>query len=399
MPTTAQNDREIWVRCDDLCSPFECCTECVLHIVGGVIREILPGATRKKIPRARLIHEPEATVAPGFIDLHVHGGCGRDVMEGSLEALQEISAGLARHGVTAFLPTTVSASAADMEAALAGLAEHRSKIADGALPLGVHMEGPYLNPARKGTHAAAHLRPAQAPEFRRYLQQSGNTIRRITIAPEMDPDLAVIRQAASLGIRVALGHTDATLEESRAAIEAGARSATHTFNAMRPFHHREPGVLGAALTDARVFTEIIADGIHVHPLAVQLLLRAKGAKLTVLASDGISAVDMPDGVYPLGEEQVTVKNGRCIGPDGALAGSTLTLDRAVRNLVEWGLPAQDAVIAATAAPASSMGIEVAKGIIAPGADADLVFLNKRLEVVQTMIAGRIVYSMDGVGPR
>lgn len=176
-------------------------------------------------------------------------------------------------------------------------------------------------------------------------------------------------------------------------MDAGARHATHTFNAMRPFHQREPGILGHVLTDERVFAEVICDGIHVHKTALRLLLSLKGVDRALLITDGLSAVDMPDGRYPLGDKVIVVQRGECRDPEGRLAGSNLTLDRAVRNLVRWfDMPLNEALSAASASPARSMNLSEVKGIIAPGADADFVFLNADLEVVRTMIAGRTVYS-------
>jgi len=340
--------------------------------------------------RAETIYEPGTTVAPGFIDLHVHGALGRDVMEGTGEALGVISKNLARHGVTSFFPTTVSAPVPETERAVRGISEHIQSV-EGAAPLGIHLEGPYLNPARRGSHDANCLMPADLEAFARFMEASRNTIRRITVAPESDPGLRLIREAVRLGIRVSLGHSDCSADEA-AAVEAGASQATHTFNAMRPLHHRAPGVLGQVLIDDRVAAEAIADGLHVHESALRLLYRMKGARQMLLISDGISAVDMPDGRYALGEGSIFVNNGVSRDSEGNLAGSTLTLDRAIQNMVAWlGLKPHVAVEMATASPASSMQIDERKGSIRPGADADLVFLDSKLQVVRTMVAGRTVY--------
>lgn len=354
---------------------------------------MLPAAEMGPIPQEKLIHLPDAIVAPGFIDLHVHGASGHDLMNGSATSLQGTSRALARYGTTAFLATTMSAPDADLETAIRSLATHRHAATDGATPIGIHMEGPYLNPVRRGTHQAGCLRKAELESFLRFVELSGNTIRRLTIAPEMDPGLELIRQACSLGIQVSLGHSDATEEQARAAVDAGALQTTHTFNAMRPLHQRDPGILGVALTDDRVFAEVIADGIHVHITALNLLLRVKGVERTPLVTDGSSAAGMPDGSYPLGDKLIVVEHGECRDSEGRLAGSTLTLDRAVRNLVEWlDVPLHEALTAASATPARCMLMGDRKGIISPGADADLVFLDRDLRVLQTMVAGRIVYA-------
>ena len=390
----AQNDREIWIRCGTLHTPFQTQTDAVLHIVEGKIKQILASSELAPISSSNVIHEPESIVVPGFIDLHVHGARGRDVMDGTLESLQTLSSSLASHGTTSFLATTLSAPDSDLEVALRGFTANRQRV-DGARALGVHMEGPYLNPARRGTHNTSHIRRADLQAFRQLVQFSGNTIRKITLAPEMDDNLRVTREATALGIQISIGHSDATAEQARAAVDNGAMVATHTFNAMRPLHQREPGILGVVLTDDRLYAEVIADGVHVHPLALRLLLRAKGVDRTLLVTDGVSAVDMPDGQYPLGDKTVVVRGNECRDSDGALAGSTLTLDRAVRNLVNWlDMPIQQAVATATAVPARSLRITASKGILAPEADADLVFLDSELRVTKTMVGGRIVYSRN-----
>ncbi len=383
--------KQIRVRCDTLYTPEKRHTGCRLLIEGGKIRDILQETEASDTPDD--IYIPGATVAPGFIDLHVHGALGGDFMDGTLESLQKMSETLARHGTTSFLATTLSAPDASTETALRSFCWNRGRIAGGAVPIGVHMEGPFLNPERRGTHDARYLKPADPAAFRRFREISEDSILKITVAPEMDEGLVLVREAIAAGVQVSIGHSDATVEQARAAVDAGARHATHTFNAMRPFHQREPGIIGQVLTDNRVFAEVICDGIHVHRTALHLLLHAKGADKTLLVTDGLSAVDMPDGRYPLADKIIVVTRGECRDPDGRLAGSTLTQDRAVRNLVQWfDMPLHEALTAASITPARSMNLERSKGIVAPGADADLVFLNGDLQVVKTMVAGRIVYS-------
>jgi len=390
--TEAQDDQEIWVLCDVLYTPYQRRTDWLLHIVQGKIRHMLPAAEAEAIPPDKLIHLPDAMVAPGFIDLHVHGAAGHDLMDGSLRTLQKVARTLARYGTTSFLATTISASDSELETAVRGLAAHRHAVTDGARPIGIHLEGPFLNPLRRGTHCAGHLRKADQQSFLRFVALSENTIRRLTIAPEMDPGCELIRAASELGISVSIGHSDATEKQARAAVDAGATQATHTFNAMRPFHQREPGILGVALTDDRVYAEVIADGIHVQPGTIDLLLRVKGVDRIPLVTDGSSGVGMPDGTYPFAGKTVTVKDGECRDSEGHLAGSTLTLDRAVRNLIEWlDVPLHEALIMASATPARSMRMSHGLGIVRPGADADLIFLDRNLQVLQTMVAGRIVY--------
>jgi N-acetylglucosamine-6-phosphate deacetylase len=385
------------VRCDTLYTPHQKHAGCLIEIERGRILRIVPAGAAGIPALEGALHVPGAIVAPGFVDIHVHGASGGDFMDGSLASLQAMSATLARHGTTSFLATTMSSTDAALESALRAFAANRHELAGGASVLGIHMEGPYLNPVCRGTQDAACLKRASVAEFLRFFAASGDTIRRLTIAPEMDEGLEVIRTAVSLGVRVSLGHTDATEAAARAAVDAGAVQATHTFNAMRPFHQREPGVLGVCLADERVDAEVIADLVHVHPTALRILLRAKGADHMPLATDGLSAVGMPDGRYPLGEKFIVVRDGVCRDDDGRLAGSTLTLDRAVRNLAGLaGVSLQDAITAATAAPARSMGLE-GKGVLAPGSDADLVVLSQDLQVLHTIAGGRIVCSRETPG--
>lgn len=389
----AHNDTDLWIVCDTLLTPFQAHDACALHVREGRICEILCADTVRRFPPEKIIHEPGAVVAPGFVDVHIHGAQGRDLMDGTLESLEAVSETLARHGTTSFLATTLSAPDTDTEVALRGYAAHSGRVASGARPLGIHMEGPFLNPLRRGTHNPGYLRSSDPRALRRFVEWSGGSIRKMTVAPEMDPGLELTREAIKHGIHVSIGHTDATYAQTEAAIEAGALQATHTFNAMRPFHHREPGVIGAVLNDPRVFAEVIADGIHVHPSAVLLLLKSKGVDRIQLVTDGLSAVDMPDGRYPLGDKTIVVQQGQCRDPDGTLAGSILTLDRAVHNLVEWfDLPASEAITAASASPARAIHMDKSHGIVAPGAAADLVFLDQELQVRKTMVGGRIVYS-------
>ncbi|HYK88013.1 MAG TPA: N-acetylglucosamine-6-phosphate deacetylase [Acidobacteriota bacterium] len=392
MSNSVPMEDKVWVWCDTLFTPSERRVSCCIRIEDGKIQEIVP-AGESAVRGRDVVHEPGTVVAPGFIDLHVHGARGRDFMDGTLESLRTLSETLARHGTTSFLPTTMSAPDLDTEAVLRGFAEHRSLIRDGALPIGIHMEGPFLNPVCRGTHDARYLKQADVPAFRRFRTISRDSIARITVAPEMDEDLALIREATAAGIQVSIGHSDATAAQAQAAIEAGACQATHTFNAMRPFHQREPGILGTVLADKRVFAEVICDGIHVHRTAIRLLLGLKQAGRTLLVTDGLSSVDMPDGRYPLGDKIIVVERAECRDSEGRLAGSTLTLDRAVRNLVHWfNVPLSEALATAGATPARAMRMEGKKGVIAPGADADLVFLDADLNVVRTMVSGRTVYS-------
>jgi N-acetylglucosamine-6-phosphate deacetylase len=336
----------------------------------------------------------DASIAPGYIDLHIHGSAGFDVMDEVPQALPAIESLLARHGVTAYFPTTVTASLDTTLGALERLAraiEDREQQAPAAnpgraLPMGIHLEGPFISHVRSGVHPLEYLLAPTLPLFEQFWQAARGRIRMMTIAPELEGAPEVIAEAARRGVCVSLGHSDADLATTERGIAAGARHATHTFNAMRPLDHRKPGIIGGVLTDPRITADIIADGIHLDPAIVKLFASAKGPEQTVLITDGISATGMPDGRYHLGSFEVDVKDGKCT-LNGSLAGSVLTMDRAVRNLAryaEWPLP--QAVAAATRNPARVASLSN-KGVLAVGADADFVVLNAQGEVLRTFIAG------------
>jgi N-acetylglucosamine-6-phosphate deacetylase len=341
----------------------------------------------------------DGVMAPGYVDLHIHGSAGYDVMDDAAEALPAIEQLLARHGVTSYFPTTVTAPMDTTLRALERLADaiearERNSNKDGkirALPLGIHLEGPFISHARRGVHPPENLLAPTLSAFEKFWQAARGRIRMMTIAPELEGAPEVMAEAARRGVCVSLGHSDADFEAAERGIAAGARHATHTFNAMRPLghntlDHHSPGILGAVLTDGRVSADIIADGVHLDPAIVKLFAKAKGPDQTVLITDATSATGMPDGRYRLGSFEVDVRDGKCMA-DGKLAGSVLTMDRAVRNLArfaEWDLP--QAVAAASRNPARVARI-ANKGVLAVGADADFVVLNSEGEVLQTFIGG------------
>jgi N-acetylglucosamine-6-phosphate deacetylase len=337
------------------------------------------------------------TAIPGFVDVHIHGAGGRDVMEGTGEALTAVSQMIARHGTTSFVATTVTASPDDICRSVEGIARYvteqhetgspSEKIEPTAEVLGVHFEGPFISSARRGVHPKEWIQPPSAELLERFLQAAAGNARILTIAPELLGAAPCIDAARKAGLVVAMGHTDATYEQARAAIARGARHAVHVFNAMRPFSHRDSGVIGAVLTTPEVTAELIADGVHVEEAAMRILLQAKGPGCVILVSDGISATGMPDGNYMLGKFQVTVSGGVCRNAEGKLAGSTLTLDRALRNIVEMGYSLSDAVRMLTENPARLLGIEFKKGALRIGADADIVLLDEGLQVANVWARG------------
>ena len=332
-------------------------------------------------PGTRVGDLGEAVLAPGFIDLHVHGGAGIDLMAADSTGVAAFTRHLAAHGVTSFLATTVTAP---WEATLRAV----ERLA--AVSLGLHLEGPFLSAERRGVHPESDLLPPTPARLTQLWEAAQGRIRLITIAPELEGALDFIAAASARGIRISLGHSAASRAQAQAGIRAGARHVTHTFNAMNPLHHRDPGLLGEALMNPALSAEIIADGIHVDPLLVQMFFRLKGPERAILVSDALSAAGCGDGRYQLGAMAVEVKAGHCIH-EGRLAGSVLTLDQAVRNAMTLGgssLPA--AVAMATRNPAALLGL-THKGRLEVGADADIVVLSPAGEVQATYIAGMQVH--------
>lgn len=349
-------------------------------------RDELPAPTG-----AREIDFPGLTLAPGFIDIHVHGGGGHDVMEPDAGALGVIERHMASHGVTSYLATTVTAPQDKILRALEQLGRSikNREASDRARLLGIHLEGPFISHAKRGVHPPENLVAASPEMLDSFWQASAGTLCMMTVAPEIPGAVETIKHAARLGVISSLGHSDAKFQEAAAGIAAGAAHATHTFNAMRGLDHREPGILGAVLSDDRVSADIIADGIHLHPSIVRLFLEAKRQERSILITDAISAAGMPEGRYRLGTLDVEVKDGRC-EVEGKLAGSVLTLDRAVRNVMSFaGWTLQQAVRLATLNPAHLLGITDQHGILARGRAADLVALTAEGNVVKTIVAGRV----------
>jgi len=340
---------------------------------------------------AREIRATDKTAVPGFIDVHIHGAGGHDVMEGTDTALRTITRKVSEYGTTALVATTVTASTEQTLRAVEGIAGYIAQQHETDEPraevLGIHFEGPFLSKARRGVHPSEWIQLPSAETLGRFLKAAAGNARILTIAPEVLGAAPCIDAAREAGLVVSMGHTDATYEQARAAMARGARSATHVYNAMRPFTHRDPGIIGAVLTSPEVNAELIADGVHVEAAAMKLLLLAKGAAHVTLVSDGLSATGMPDGKYMLGGFEVIVSGGICRNAEGTLAGSTLTLDRALRNIVALGIPLPDAVRMLTLNPASLLGIEFKKGSLRVGADADILLLDESLHLAGVWARG------------
>ena len=330
------------------------------------------------------------TMTAGFFDVHVHGAGGHDVMEGDADPVDAVTRVLAKFGTTSLLATTVTAPVDATLASLEKIAERIEGPADeeGARILGIHLEGPFLSHEKRGVHPPEHLQAASIELFDRFWQAARGHIRLMTVAPELPGALEMIAYATRLGVRVSIGHSNALAAQAEAGIHAGAVSATHTFNAMRPLDHREPGILGITLDRDTLYAELICDGIHTTPEAVRLWYRSKGPERAILITDGMAATGMPDGTYSLGGMDVEVHNGTCMH-NGVLAGSVLTMDRAVSNMQKFtGAPLQDAVRLATRNPAAMTGLST--GDVVEGAPADLNLFGSRGSRVGTVLRGRVL---------
>lgn len=344
-------------------------------------------------PSATKFDFPGCTLAPAYFDIHIHGSAGCDVMEGTPQAFSTIGKFLARHGVGAYLATTVTAPVDMTLRSLEGMSAVIARSSEGAKPLGIHIEGPFLSPHKKGAHPAHLLQTPSIELFDRMWQAAQGKIRLMTIASELPGAEELITHATSLGVRVSLGHSDADTAAARAGIRAGAVTATHTYNAMRQFDHRDPGLIGEVLSNDNLFAELICDGLHVHPDAVRIYWRSKGPDRAMLITDAMSAAGMPDGNYKLGELDVRVVNGKCVIGEDTLAGSTLTLDRGVRNFAEFtGASIDDVSKLVSRNPARMTGFDDEIGSLAVGRAADIVVLSAKIEVVETMLRGRAVVS-------
>lgn len=357
----------------------------------GVIEAIGPRQGMSVPAGAQEIVAAQQTAIPGFVDVHIHGAGGHDVMEGSEEAMSAVTRTVVRHGTTSFVATTVTASPDDTCRSVEGIARFIATQHETDEPraevLGIHYEGPFISPARRGVHPKEWIQLPSAELLEKLLHAASGNARILTIAPELLGAAPCIEAARNAGVVVAMGHTDATYEKARMGMARGVRHAVHVYNAMRPFSHRDSGVIGAVLTSPEVTAELIADGVHVEEAAMRLLLQAKGTGCVILVSDGVSATGMPDGKYQLGKIEVTVSGGVCRNAEGNLAGSTLTLDRALRNIVALGVSLPDAVRMLTVNPATLLGIEFKKGALRTGADADIVLLDEGLHVTNVWARG------------
>ena len=359
----------------------------VVVIEDGVIVSVATQAA-SALPPGQHVAFPGCTLIPALFDVHIHGCGGHDVMEATQSALGHIGAFLARRGVGAYLATTVTAPLDSLLRSLNGLAKLLEQPGDGARPLGIHLEGPFLSPHKRGAHAAHQLLEPSVARFEQMWQAAEGKIRLMTIAPELPGAEETIAHATNLGVRGSLGHSNADSAAAQRGVRAGAVTATHTYNAMRRLEARDPGIVAEVLTNDDLYAEIICDGLHVDPAAVRLFWRAKGPERALLITDAMAGTGMPDGTWWLGELEVRVKNGRAIIGDDTLAGSTLTLYQAVRNFIAFtGASLEQATALATRNPARMAGFEDEVGILAAGRSADMTALSAENEVLETFLRG------------
>lgn len=343
------------------------------------------------LPAKQYHFQPDYYLIPGLIDLHIHGLEGHDVMDSSLESLLQISFALAKRGVTGFLATTMTAANAAIENILQ-LIPQAMLHAAGAKILGVHLEGPFIATKKQGAQSGQYAQHPNIQLIEKWQNLAKNTIKLLTLAPELPGSLPFISSITNRGIIACIGHSNATFAETENAIKAGCSYATHLFNAMSPLHHREPGASGAILLAEEVMAELIVDGHHVHPAMIDIAIKVKGIENLLLVSDAMRACGMNDGEYDLGGKTVLVKSSVATLADGTLAGSTLSLMQAIKNIVNQNkVSLAEAVAMASLHPAKILRL-LHKGEIAVNNDADLVVLNENLEPVLTLCAGIEVFN-------
>lgn len=351
-----------------------------VHIQDGIITAIEP------IPTGVVSRDAEL-LCPAYIDTHVHGGGGVDVMDDAPDTLDKLAMHKAREGVASWLPTTVTAPLPEIHAALARIARRCHAGGPGAQVLGSYLEGPYFTPQNKGAHPPALFRELHLAELDELIAISRNTLRVVALAPEKPGAVQAIAHLTQRDVRVMLGHSAATWAQTRAAFDAGASGLVHCYNGMTGLHHREPGMVGAGLTDPRAWLELIADGHHVHPAAMTLCCRCAKDRL-VLITDAMQAAGMPDGRYTLCGEEVNMRGGIVRTASGGLAGSTLSVDAAVRNMVELtGISAEEAIHMASWHPARLLGIDRTLGSLRVGKQASLIALDAGLHLQHIWIQG------------
>lgn len=355
-------------------------------IENGKIKEINP----INVDSEEVIDAKGLYLAPGFIDVHIHGAGGHDTMDGTFEAINEISKTIVKYGTTSFTPTTMTVGIDDIKKSMKVIKEAKENGTDGAIVLGAHLEGPFISPKAIGAQNPNFLIPPTLDNYKEMVGDAEDAVVSITIAPEVPGAKELIKELSQRGIVCSIGHTKATYEEAMEGIKCGCGHSTHLFNAMTPFAHREPGVVGA-IFDSDITTETISDGIHVSYPSLRIAYNQKTPDKVLLVTDAMMACAMPDGMYALGGQDVVVKEGAARLLSGSLAGSILTLDKAVKNVYKnVGLPLYEAVKMASYNPARHCKVENRKGLIKEGYDADLVLFDDDINIKNVIVNGKIL---------
>ena len=377
----------------NIVTPFEILRNSTIEIEKGIIKKIYQNIGTLP-PKTNTIDATGMYVCPGLIDIHFHGAMGKETMDAVKDngVLEYLANFCLEHGVTSFYPTTWSQSKERIYDILEVIKSFQGDNR-GAQILGVHLEGPYLNQKNKGAQSSVFIREPDKSEYSRWFDSG--VVKIITCAPEIHGSTDFILAALGNGIRVSVGHTNASYEEAIHAIDLGITQATHLFNGMPGIHHREPGVVSALLNDDRVFTQIICDGVHLHPAIMSLVLKIKSPSRTILITDSTMAAGIPDGSYINNDQLLIIKNGIARTMEGGLSGSTVTMDQSIRNLLRFtNLTLTDIIQTATSTPAQEMGLLGRKGIIREGADADLVMFSEDLVVQKTFVKGNCLFSKN-----
>lgn len=361
-----------------------------IFISSTKIDKITTGSVHKIPEDAEVIDGTGKLITPGFIDIHIHGAGGYDVMDGTEHSIEQISALVARHGTTSYLPTTLTMSAESINNSLSAI-NNVMKLGKGKNILGVHLEGPFINEEKKGAQNGKYILPPSISNYHHIAGNSHEIVKRITLAPEFDKSFELIKYLSKNGVCVSAGHTCAASEEFNNSVENGVSLCTHLFNGMNPLHHRTPGVVGGALSNEKVFVEFIPDLYHIHKDVIKIIVNAKGEDKCIIVTDALSAACLGKGTYRLGDQEVTVTENGARLENGALAGSTIMMDQAVKNMVHVvGISAEKVLKMATLNPAKVLNVDSYVGRIKECYDADLNILNENLDVEMTILKGSVV---------
>ena len=359
-----------------------------LLIENNVIKKINPLYSNEKT----VINCKDMYISPGFVDIHIHGAGGYDTMDGTYEAINEISKIICKYGTTSFTPTTMTMPSYDISKSILAIKKARLEGTDGAIVLGAHLEGPFINPSAIGAQNPTYLMPPSYENFKLITGEAIDSVISITMAPEINGAKELASILSSKGIRCCIGHTKATYEEAIDSIKYGFCHSTHLFNAMTAFSHRDPGVVGA-IFDSDITTETISDGIHISYPSLRIAYKQKGTDNTLLVTDAMCACGMPDGIYTLGGQSVIVKNGVARLEDNTLAGSVLTLNKSIKNVYEnTNYPLYEIIKMASYNGAKFCKVDNRKGQIKENFDADLVIFDNKIDINMTIIGGKIVYN-------